>query len=109
MRRIKGTFEQLYSAGSYSEDYIHAVLTDEDDIPEAVGRLRDIYPNMMILTYENTRTGRNQTIDSAEDVQQKSPIELFEEFYCRQNNREMSAEQKKFAADLIESIREEKA
>ncbi|MBQ2899700.1 MAG: exonuclease SbcCD subunit D [Oscillospiraceae bacterium] len=109
MRRIKGTFEQLYSAGSYSEDYIHAVLTDEDDIPEAVGRLRDIYPNMMILTYENTRTGRNQTIDSAEDVQQKSPIELFEEFYCRQNNREMSAEQKKFAEELIESIREEKA
>ena len=110
MREIRGTFAELTDKAYYSaqttDDYLHITLTDEEDVPEAMGRLRVIYPNLMKLTYDNTRTRTNQIVGSAEDVKRKSPLELFEELYETQNNQAMSAEQRAFALELIESIQE---
>ena len=75
-------------------------------MPEALGKLRVIYPNIMKLTYDNTRTRTSQIIDGAENVPQKSQLELFEEFYELQNNQPMSDQQRSFVCDLIESIKE---
>ena len=111
LRSIRGTFEQLTDKAFYAltatGDYLHVILTDEEDVPEAMGQLRVIYPNIMKLTYDNTRTRRNQIIDRAEDVRRKSPLELFEELYEKQNNKPMSDLQRRFARELIESIQEE--
>lgn len=109
LREIKGFFNELYNKELYSEDYIHVILTDEEDVSEAVGRLRTVYPNIMHLSYENTRTSRNQIIDFSNDMQNKSPIELFEELYLKQNNQHMSEIQKEFTIELIEAIKEGKA
>ena len=110
LRSIRGSFEMLTSKAFYqntaTHDYLQIILTDEEDIPEAVGRLRVIYPNMMKLTYDNTRTRGNQIIDSAEDVGRKSPLSLFEELYELQNNQPMSEMQRNFSQELIESIQE---
>ena len=111
LRSIRGTFAQLsdkaFYAGSATDDYLHVILTDEEDVPEAVGRLRLIYPNMMKLSYDNTRTRANQIIDGALDVQRKTPLELFDELYRLQNNQPMSQEQRTFTQALIESIWED--
>ena len=108
MREIKGTYNELtaksYYEGTAVEDYLHITLTDEEDVPEAVGRLRVIYPNLMKLSYDNRRTQSSNVINAAEDVQQKSPLSLFEELYEMQNNQTMSAEQRSFAQELIEQI-----
>ena len=113
LRSIRGTFEELTDKSRYegtaTDDYLHIVLTDEEDVAEAVGRLRVIYPNMMKLSYDNTRTRVNQVIDGAEDVQRKSPLTLFGELYELQNNQPMSDEQRSFTQELIESIWEGKA
>ena len=110
MRQLRGTFAELTDKANYSgtatEDYLHIILTDEEDVPEAVGRLRVIYPNLMKLTYDNTRTRTNQVLDKAEDVHLKSPLELFAELYAKQNNQPMSDEQCAFMQELIESIKE---
>ena len=103
LREIRGTFAEI-SAGTATEDYLHILLTDEEDVPEAIGKLRPIYPNLMKLSYDNTRTRSNQVIGSAEDVQRKSPLALFDELYELQNNRPMSDEQRTFTQELIESI-----
>ena len=103
LRQLRGTFAQLQS-GPASDDYLHLILTDEEDVPEAVGKLRLLYPNLMKLSYDNTRTRVNQIIDGAEDVQRKSPLELFDELYQLQNNQPMGEEQRSFAQELIESI-----
>lgn len=108
MRSIRGTFAKLtdrafYEASS-ADDYLHIVLTDEEDVVEAAGKLRLLYPNMLKLSYDNTRTQGNQTILGAEDVQRKSPLTLFEELYELQNNQPMSEEQRSFTRELIESI-----
>ena len=108
LRQIRGTFAELtdktFYEGTATDDYIHVALTDEEDVPEAIGKLRLIYPNLMHLRYDNARTRTNQVIGSAEDVQRKSPLELFGELYELQNNQPMGQEQRSFTLELIESI-----
>lgn len=110
MRQLRGTFAEITDRRNYDgtalEDYLHIILTDEEDVPEAMGRLRLIYPNIMKLTYDNTRTRTDQVLGDAEDVHLKSPLELFAELYAKQNNRPMSEEQSAFVLEQIESIKE---
>lgn len=89
------------------DDYIHITLTDEEDVFDAIGKLRVIYPNLMKLEYDNTRTRENQEITGGEEVERKRPLELLADFYAQQNNQPMSEEQKAFAEALIKKIWEE--
>ncbi len=111
MRQLRGSFAQLTDRASYSgtatDDYIRIILTDEEDVPEAVGRLRLIYPNLMKLSYDNTRTRNSQVLDHAADISRKSELELFDELYTKQNNQPMSDEQRAFVQALIEAIKED--
>ena len=86
------------------EDYLHITLTDEEDIPDAVGRLKVIYPNLMRLDYDNQRTRAHAWSAGAETVEKKTPLELFMEFYERQNNQPMKKEQREFSMELIREI-----
>ena len=108
LREIRGTYDEITLKKNYegtdTDDYVHIVLTDENDIPDAVGKLRVIYPYLMKLSYDNKRTAMQQEVNEAEDVEKKSPIELFSEFYEKQNNQEMSEEQRDFVQECIESI-----
>ena len=62
----------------------------------------------MKLTYDNTRTRSNQLIEGAEDVERKTPLQLFAELYEQQNNQPMSDIQAEFTRNLIETIWEGK-
>ena len=108
LRELRGTYMDLTDrrnyAGTATDDYLHITLTDEEDIPDALGKLRIIYPNLMKLDYDNARTRRSAEVTDAGDVEQKSPLELFAELYEKQNNRPMSSEQLQFARTLIENI-----
>ena len=112
LRIIRGSFAQVtdksFYAGTATDDYLQVILTDEEDVPEAIGRLRVIYPNILKLTYDNTRTRTDQLIDGAQDVERKSPLQLFGELYQQQNNQPMSQQQADFTRTLIESIWEGK-
>ena len=108
LREIKGTYDEVTNKKNYEgtavDDYIHVILTDEEDIPDAIGKLRVIYKNIMKLSYDNKRTRENKVISGVEDVEKKSQIELFDEFYEKQNNQKMSDEQRKYTQELIDSI-----
>ena len=113
LRSIRGTFEEVtdkaFYHGTATGDYLQVILTDEEDVPEALGKLRAIYPNLMKLRYDNTRTRTNRVIEGAEHVQRKSELELFEELYLQQNNQPMSDRQRGYMLELIESIKEANA
>ena len=111
LAELRGTYEELtfrgfYQGTSYPRDYVHITLTDEEDIPDAVSKLRIIYPNLMKLDYDNKRTRAGIVLERAED-QQRSPLELLEEFYEKQNGQPMGEEQRAFAKNLMERIWEE--
>ena len=107
-REIRGSYMELTALDSYrgtaTDDYMHIILTDEEDIPDAIGKLRLIYPNLMRLDYDNARTRSSSAITAAQEQEKKTPLELFEELYEKQNNQAMSAEQRDFAQGLIETI-----
>lgn len=111
MREIRGTYYELTLKSSYestnTEDYLHITLTDEEDIPDAIGKLRSIYPNIMKLDYDNLRTRGSGTVDAIENIESKSPFELFADLFKQQNNQDMSEEQEKIMRNLIEKIWEE--
>ena len=109
MRRLKGTYMELMDKSSYTDegrmDYVHITLTDEDDIPDCLQKLRTIYPNLMQLEYDNLRTRTNQEIEGMDETIHKSEQELFEDFFELQNNQAMSEEQKNYISELIEKMR----
>lgn len=115
MRQIRGTYREVMAAGGRAareadpmqEDYVEITLTDEQDILDGIQKLRTVYPNLMRLVYDNSRTRQNQTFTAAEEVERKSELELFAEFYELQNNSPMSREQEEFMRRLIETAREE--
>lgn len=95
---------QASSGSSITDDFIHITLTDEDDIPDALANLRRIFPRLLRLDYDNTRTrqfARNLASAHSEKVH---PLSLFAEFYEKQNNTTLTEEQNLFMKQLIEEI-----
>lgn len=110
MRRLRGTYMEVTARSFYqdtnTEDYVQITLTDEEDIPDGLQKLRVIYPNLMRLEYDNRRTRESGDVTGASEVERKSPTELFGEFYELQNNQEMSERQEAFVRKLIADIQE---
>lgn len=111
MREIKGTYEELTFKKNYentnTEDYLHIILTDEEDVADAVAKLRCVYPNLMKLDYDNTRTRNSLALTQAEETEKKTDTELLSDFFEKQNGKPLSDEQLEYAANLFEQIKEE--
>lgn len=111
MREIKGTYEELTFKKNYentnTEDYLHIILTDEEDVADAVAKLICVYPNLMKLDYDNTRTRNSLALTQAEETEKKTDTELLSEFFEKQNGKPLSDEQLEYAANLFEQIKEE--
>ena len=110
---LKGTYDELmlksfYENTTWQEDYIHITLTDEEDILDVIGKLRVVYHRLMKLDYDNKRTRASMEINATADVESKSPLELFSDFYQLQNNQAMSPEQFDYMRELMEKTWEDK-
>lgn len=111
MSEIKGKYMDITAKAFYEDaehfhkdDYMHITLTDEEDVPEAMGKLRSIYPNLMKLDYNNKRTSAESFDFESTENEEKLPVELFEELYVKQNNQCLSDEQKEYLMETIERI-----
>ena len=113
MREIRGTYMELTAKSYYAQtntyDYLRITLLDEEDILDAMGRRAALYPNLMMLDYDNKRTRSNALVNPVDDPDKKSPLELLAYFYQSQNNQPMSDEQTAFSKELILSIWEDEA
>ena len=112
LRKLRGSYEELMSKDFYDElpkdsdgllrDFYHLTLTDEEDVPDAVQKLRSVYKNLLQLEYDNKRTRTDNAIEGAERVVEKSLLELMEEFYQLQNNQALSEKQRAYLQGLLE-------
>mgnify|MGYP003305528913 CR=1 FL=1 len=105
---LRGNYQQLTQRDYYAtldqNAYVHVILTDEDDIPDAAAKLRVIYPNLMKLTYDNQRTRSHADFSQTTQVEQRTPLSLFSDFYQQQNGQPLSKEQEAYMAQLIGRI-----
>ena len=110
LRKIRGTYLEVTAKSFYEnrdcEDYLQVTLTDEEDVPDGMAKLRTIYPNLMRLEYDNKRTRSNAEVRAAERVGEKSELELFQEFYELQNNQSMTEVQEQFVEELLRGMKE---
>ena len=106
--KIKGLFDEVIDKSFYkdldTESYVHITLLDEEDIPNAFGKLATIYPNLMLMRYENRRTMDGADILSDGDEINMAPDVLFSQFYETMNNQPMTKEQESYMLALIEKI-----
>lgn len=111
LREIRGSYDELtarsfYEHTTYRSDYLHLILTDEQDVFDAMSRLRTIYPYLMTLDYDNARTRAAGGMSVPAETEQRTPLELFEALYTRQNHQPMSEVQRAYIAQLMEQIME---
>lgn len=111
LREIRGSYDELtarsfYEHTTYRSDYLHLILTDEQDVFDAMSRLRTIYPYLMTLDYDNARTRAAGGMSVPAEMERRTPLELFEALYQRQNHRPMSEVQRAYIVQLMEQIME---
>lgn len=111
LREIRGSYDELtarsfYEHTTYRSDYLHLILTDEQNVFDAMSRLRTIYPYLMTLDYGNARTRAAGGMSVPAETERRTPLELFEALYQRQNHRPMSEVQRTYIAQLMEQIME---
>lgn len=112
LREIRGSYEEVtlrdfYKGKDFREDYLHIILTDEEDVPDGAAKLRLIYPNLMKLSYDNRRTQNQAQWEEMGPTEEKSPLAMLEEFYEKQNGQPMQETQRSFALGLMEEIWED--
>ena len=112
MRVIKGKLDNLLSDDVVRlgnvDDYICAIITDDDYVMDVIGKLRSVYKNVLKVEYQNKRSLSNNNVMNVIDVDKKSEIELFNEFYLKQNNIEMDEERLDIVNNVIRECLEEK-
>ena len=111
LREIRGSYDELtarsfYEHTTYRSDYLHLILTDEQDVFDAMSRLRTIYPYLMTLDYDNARTRAAGGMSVPAETERRTPLELFAALYTRQNHQPMSEVQREYIAQLMEQIME---
>lgn len=106
LREIKGPLEELVkpevAGAADARDYLHVTLTDQGEVLDAIGKLRAVYPNIMRLDFEKRES--RQLREEEISLEEKTPQELFAEFYEKQNGEEMSKEQEKMVDQIWKKI-----
>lgn len=108
LRRLKGPLAALLGeavAGQGNrEDYLQVILTDEQELHDAIGKLREAYPNVMSLGFENQRTRAEADWTREAQLEQKNPFQLFEEFYAMQNGSGMEPEEARIVLTMLNEL-----
>lgn len=106
--KIRGTFLEIMNPGNFPgldcESYLHITLVDEQDIPEAFRRLCAIYPNLMQMEYDNTRTREKRSVQVVKEVAKLHPEDMFANLYETMNNQPLSQIQREYLMEKIEKI-----
>lgn len=110
MREIKGPIEELLKKENYegtnTDDYIRAIITNEEPLYDAIGQIRNIYPNVLKLEIQNSKSNLEIQQDNLKEIKNRSEIELFNEFYKFQNNIELNDEQREYVEQIIKEVKE---
>lgn len=85
VRTVRGCFEELLNC-AVTQDYVRVVVTDENVPPDARITLRCTYPNMVKFAVENSKTSEEISVLAESSIEDRTPLELFAEFFAQQNN-----------------------
>lgn len=105
LRKIRGPLEEILKHVNTSQDYVHVTLTDQEELVDALLKVRSVYPNTMILEFDKNKI--EVTNKESIDVSQKTDIELFVSFFHQQNQTDLTKQQLSFVKQIMEDCRGE--
>ena len=106
MRILHGPCKELLEYAVASEDFIRAELTDLELIPNAMEKLRLVYPNVLELAYVTREQNRHPAAATeAAHVPEQSLKELLLEFYQNVYHYDLSEKPEQLV--LLEKLLEE--
>lgn len=113
LQEVRGTFAEVtdesYLRTVDRDAYTHVILTDDAPVPDVLARLRQAYPRMTHLDWDNARTRHQEDWSAVEADEKRTPISLFGEFFRQMGGADLSPEQDAYMAQIIREIWEEKA
>lgn len=105
-RFIKGSLEQVLQQKP-TEDYIKIELTDSFGEFNVMNKLREIFPNIMQLSYSNQQAYKSRDFAIGEDIKNVSGAELFERFFKFRTDSQPTEFQKNIVQEIFKEIEEE--
>lgn len=109
LRIVEGSLEEILEGGktdSRPDDFILARVSDTQSIIDVMGKLRDVYPN--VLQMQNTGIRDSAKLPGAsQEMLKKSHMSLFEGFFNDIQEEEISEEQRSYMKSLLETLVEE--
>lgn len=104
VKQFRGTLEELLSKGC--EDYVSLTLTDEKMPYQPRERLERVFPNILELRVENTRTRQQLENLSGAEIS-GDPMELFAGFYEDIHGQAMSEQERALIEEILTKAEEE--
>lgn len=114
VKMIRGRLEDILreaeqsrlAQGTVCRDYVSVVLTDEQDPYQPKERLEAVFPGILEVRMDNSRT-RNQEWYAEETETITDPGEVFGRFFLQMQGREMDEEEQQILSEIFERVREE--
>lgn len=108
VRSIRGELAQLLEAADSDcrEDYISVTLTDEIDPYRPKEQLEKVYPNILEVRLDNTRT-RQRLGEYEEEAQSTDPLTTFHDFFREMQGRTLSAREQEYMGQILDKVKEE--
>lgn len=110
MRKIEGTLQEIMENAlteiESRDDYIQAILTDEEELIDPIGTLRSVYPGIMqiVRSRKEDDTGRETEKIT---VKKREAAELFEEFYMLVKGKELTDEKREIIEETVRRAKED--
>ncbi|MBE5970635.1 MAG: exonuclease SbcCD subunit D [Lachnospiraceae bacterium] len=106
LRRIEGKLEDLISDevvnAANPNDYIDAVLLDEGDLYDPIGKLRTVYPNVMHISYKRDEKVNSELANLEEGLEEGTPLDVFKSFFKYVTDEDADETYVKIAEEIID-------
>lgn len=102
VRVLKGSLAEILEgpkSGESAEDYVSVALTDKGAILDAMVRIREVWPNCLHLDRSAFLGDPTGELRAAEDHQQRSDLDLFEEFFAEVTGDGLEASERQVVAE----------
>ena len=106
VKRLKGSLDELLQMEDIDkEDYVSITLTDEKELYRPKDVLGEVYPRILEIAVDNTRTRNIYTgfdSEAEEEMRLESPLEAFREFYQLMQQQPLSEAEESVIVELLE-------
>lgn len=105
---LRGSLNELVSNSIESsvdkKSFVKITLTDEVLKNNALDILKNFYPCIVSIGYDNSMTKDNKLIRKAEKSEEQEPQQIVEELFVQQNNRAMNADERDLINKLVKKV-----